>query len=101
MPGAMPTASRGHVGLSCPRKAVGMAPVRGPRMRPVLLALVTCSFPAAALADETGTVHFKPIGDQADVPERYRLSERSFAYTMKPLRDLPASGVEVYQVTFP
>jgi dienelactone hydrolase len=46
-------------------------------------------------------VHFKPIDDQADIPERYRLSERSFDYTMKPLRDLPVSGVEISRVTFP
>ena len=42
-----------------------------------------------------------PIGDQSNVPERYRLSERTFDYTMKPIRDLPVSGVEILQVTFP
>lgn len=62
----------------------------------LLLAVAACG-----LATETGTVHFQPIGDQADVPERYRLSERSFDYTMKPLRDLPVSGVEIFQVMFP
>ena len=58
--------------------------------------------PLAALRrPETGTVHFSPVGDQANIPERYRLAERTFDYQMKPLRDLPVSGVEIYQVTFP
>ncbi len=71
-------------------------------MRPALLAAACCLFSAACgYADETGTVHFKPVGDQSEVPERYRLSERSFEYKMRLLRDLPASGVEVHEVTFP
>jgi dienelactone hydrolase len=52
-------------------------------------------------AEPNGTVHFTPVGNQADIPERYRLSERTFDYTMNPLRDLPVSGVEIFQVTFP
>ncbi len=60
-----------------------------------------CLLPAACYSAETGTAHFQPIGDQSDIPDRYRLSERSFDYTMKPLRDLPVSGVEILQVTFP
>lgn len=47
------------------------------------------------------TVHFKPIGDQANVPERYQLKESTFEANVKPLRELPASEVEVFQVTFP
>jgi dienelactone hydrolase len=61
------------------------------------IALAACGL----AANTTGTVHFQPIGDQANIPECYRLSERSFDYTMKPLRELPVSGVEVFQVTFP
>jgi dienelactone hydrolase len=56
---------------------------------------------ACGLAPETGSVCFKPVDDQANIPERYRLAERTFDYQMKPLRDLPVSGVEIYQVTFP
>src|ERR1043166_8455664 len=66
-------------------------------MHHVLLSAVA----ACGLGGKPGPFNFKPIGDQANVPERYRLAERSFDYTMKPLRDLPVSGVEVYQVTFP
>ena len=62
----------------------------------VIFAATTCG-----LAANTGTVHFKPIGDQSDIPERYRFSERTFDYTMKPLRELPVSGVEISQITFP
>jgi dienelactone hydrolase len=57
--------------------------------------------PAASFAAETGTVRFEPVGDQSDVPERYRLAARTFDYTLAPARDLPVSGVEVYRLTFP
>jgi dienelactone hydrolase len=66
-------------------------------MNTVFFAIAACGL----AANPTGRVHFKPIGDQADIPERYRLDERNFNYTMKPLRDLPVSGVEIFQVTFP
>ena len=41
-------------------------------MRTALLAVM---FFAACGHAETGTVHFKPIGDQSDIPDRYRLTE--------------------------
>jgi dienelactone hydrolase len=66
-------------------------------MQTLLLSLTA----ACGLATETGTVHFQPVGDQANVPERYRLSERTFDYTLRPLRDLPVSGVEISRITFP
>jgi dienelactone hydrolase len=69
-------------------------------MRLALLVAVTLAA-CPARAAETGTVHFAPIGDQSNVPERYRLSERTFDYTMTLKRDLPATGIEVYHVTFP
>jgi dienelactone hydrolase len=50
---------------------------------------------------EKGTVHFQPVGDQKNIPERYRLEAHSFEYDMKLIRDLPNSGVEVYHVRFP
>src|SRR5947208_6721800 len=48
-----------------------------------------------------GTIRFQPVGDQKNVPERYRLEAHSFEYDMKLIRDLPNSGVEVYHVRFP
>src|SRR5216684_4208335 len=50
---------------------------------------------------QKGTVHFRPLGDQNNIPERYRLEEHSFDYEMVLKRDLPNSGVEVYHVRFP
>jgi dienelactone hydrolase len=50
---------------------------------------------------EKGTVHFQPVGDQKNIPERYRLEAHSFEYEMEFLRELPNSGVEVYHVRFP
>src|SRR5689334_23017209 len=71
----------------------------GPMRLALLIAVTLATCPARA--DETGTVHFTPIGDQSDVPERYRLGERTFDYTMTLKRDLPATGIDVYHVTFP
>jgi dienelactone hydrolase len=56
---------------------------------------------AAEPTIEKGTFHFTPTGDQSNVPERYRLNERSFDYQMSPKRDLPNSGVRVFRVQFP
>jgi dienelactone hydrolase len=67
-------------------------------MSPTALALTACCLLPAA---ETGTVRFVPVGDQADVPERYRLAERTFDYTLTLDKDLPATGIEVYRVAFP
>jgi len=50
---------------------------------------------------ETGTVKFTPIGDQSEVPERYRLSERTFDWKMTPLRTVLDGAVDVFTVTFP
>ncbi len=73
------------------------------RLAACLMAAAACLLlPAPGRAgEETGTVHFEPVGDQADVPERYRLAAHTFAYRLKPRRDLPASGVEIYDLTFP
>lgn len=59
--------------------------------------VVSFSAPAA----ETGAVTFKPIGDQGNVPERFRLTERTFDWTMAPLRTLLDGQIEVFSVTFP
>jgi dienelactone hydrolase len=55
----------------------------------------------SALRTEKGAVHFQPIGDQKNIPERYRLEAHSFDYEMELIHDLPESGVEVFHVRFP
>src|SRR5712691_6755181 len=50
---------------------------------------------------EKGTVHFRPAGDQKNIPERYRLEDHSFDFEMELMREMPNSGVAVYHVRFP
>src|SRR4051812_33496114 len=50
---------------------------------------------------EYGVAVFKPAGDQATIPERYRLDAHDFTYEMRPKRALPISGVDVFDVRFP
>lgn len=50
---------------------------------------------------EKGTVRFKPLDDQKNVPERYRLQAHSFDYEMELKRDLPNTQVEIHHVRFP
>jgi dienelactone hydrolase len=52
-------------------------------------------------AVEKGAVRFVPLGDQQEVPERYRLAAHEFPYELKRMRTLPASGLDVYHLTFP
>ena len=52
-------------------------------------------------AEIKGTVTFKPSDNQAAIPERYRLEEQRFDYTMVFKSDLPLSGIEMYEVRFP
>jgi dienelactone hydrolase len=58
-----------------------------------------------ALADpkpaETGKVAFKPVDDQAGTATCYRLDACEFAYELKSKRELPVSGIEIYDLTFP
>jgi dienelactone hydrolase len=77
-------------------------------MRFAILMSLEFAMVAAAPADEPtakkierGTVAFAPLGDQKDVPERYRLAALTFSYEMEAKQDLPLSGVEVFQVRFP
>ncbi|MFL5329425.1 MAG: alpha/beta hydrolase family protein [Gemmataceae bacterium] len=44
---------------------------------------------------------YEPVADQSKLPEFYRLDARSFDYRVTPAHDLPASGIEVYRLTFP
>ncbi len=60
--------------------------------------------PAAAFSPapvEKGAVKFQPLGDQKNVPERYRLQAHEFSYKMCQIKDLPLSGLEVHHLTFP
>jgi dienelactone hydrolase len=68
-----------------------------------LLAGSLIAAPAAAdlKPTETGKVTFKPVDDQADVAECYRLDPVEFAYELKPKRDLVVSEIEIYELTFP
>jgi dienelactone hydrolase len=50
---------------------------------------------------EKGSFRFSPRGDQKEVPERYRLAERSFDYEMDLKYDLPGIDVSVHRVRFP
>jgi len=52
-------------------------------------------------AVETGSVAFVPVGDQAKIPERYRLAEHRFEFKLEKLRDLPVNGVEVFKLQYP
>jgi dienelactone hydrolase len=63
--------------------------------------IVGCLFAAApSRGAETGTVHFTP-GDQAKVPERYRLEERVFRFELERKGELPASELSIYKLRFP
>jgi dienelactone hydrolase len=71
----------------------------------LLLSSLVLGLPAAAGPGEApiekGTVHFRPIGDQHEVPEGYRLDEHTFPYEMSRKYVLPISGIEVFRVRFP
>jgi dienelactone hydrolase len=73
-------------------------------MRPfVLLCALGLLAPlkAAEPTIKKGQFRFTPVGEQKNVPERYRLQERTFEYQCSPKRDLPSSGVRVFRVQFP
>ncbi len=75
-------------------------------MRPMALALLFCLavtplWAAESSAVETGSFRFTPKGDQANIPERYRLDARPVEYQMSLKRDLPSSGVRVFRLQFP
>src|SRR5436309_6649688 len=66
-----------------------------------LILTACCLTPSAGQGAESGTIRFEPVGDQSDVPERYHLAARTFDYTLTPKRDLPVSGIEIAELTFP
>jgi dienelactone hydrolase len=52
-------------------------------------------------APEKGTVTFKPVADQKDIPERYRLDERKFDYELTYKTEFKSSGAKNYRIRFP
>lgn len=69
----------------------------------LLLAIVTvvlASGQASAADEEKGIATFKPNSNEKNLPERYRLGEHTFAWRLTPKLSLPASGVEVFTLTF-
>jgi dienelactone hydrolase len=42
---------------------------------------------------EKGTARFRPIGDQVQIPERYRLADHTFAWEMEPKLELASTPV--------
>src|SRR5262249_41326078 len=81
--------------------------LRRTRMRTcALVTLLSCllgttSARAAETGPEKGTVHFRPISDQANIPERYRLERHDFEFALTLHRQLWNSGVTVYRLQFP
>jgi dienelactone hydrolase len=69
---------------------------------PVVLCLaLLVAAPVRAGDAESGSFRCAPLGDQKDVPSRYRLEARTYDYHMGLKYDLPLSGVTVYRVRFP
>src|SRR5262245_46710187 len=50
---------------------------------------------------ERGTITFTPRGDQKNIPETYRLDAHKFDYELSAKRDLPVTGIEVFELRFP
>jgi dienelactone hydrolase len=65
--------------------------------------LLASSYAAAAEPTrvEKGTFRFTPLGDQQDIPARYRLDARTFDYEMSLKYDLARCDVTVYRLRFP
>ncbi|MBL8799756.1 MAG: alpha/beta hydrolase family protein [Planctomycetia bacterium] len=50
---------------------------------------------------ETGTARFRVVGEQKNVPERYRLEDHAFDWEMQPKQSAGTNGVTIYHVRFP
>lgn len=71
---------------------------------PTLVAMIWAAPTPASEAGsrpEKGVVAFQPLGDQAVVPERYRLEPHSFPFTLRPKVSLPGLAVSISELTFP
>ena len=67
----------------------------------LLLIVLSLVRPAAADPVEKGSVRFEPVGEQKEIPKRYRLSPHRFDYEMTLKYALPASGLTVHRLRFP
>jgi dienelactone hydrolase len=56
---------------------------------------------AEANVPAKASFRFKPSGDQHEIPERYRLEERSFDCELSLKHDLPTADLKVYRLKFP
>lgn len=72
-----------------------------PRVLFSIVAISLLAHPAFANEATTTEIPFTPLGDQKNIPERYRLDAHTFAATMTPRSDWPISGVEMFEVRFP
>ncbi len=76
-------------------------------MRQLALAGILATFSLAAPAGaaerpaEKGPVRFRPVGDQRNIPERYRLDAHEFDYQLTFKQEAAEHGVTVYQLRFP
>ena len=63
------------------------------RATPVIAVLfLVAALPARG--DETGTVKFTPAADQSNVPDRYRLTERTSEYQLQLKLDPPGTAAK-------
>lgn len=67
-----------------------------------LLALAFCSNIRAETPQlEKGMSRFRVVGNQKNVPERYRLTDHTFDWEMQPKQPTGTNGVTVHHVRFP
>ena len=55
----------------------------------------------AVPAPARGTIQFRPLDDQRNVPERYRLDAHSFDFELEPVRPLPLCKATLSRLRFP
>jgi dienelactone hydrolase len=67
----------------------------------VLALLAAPAYTAAPLSVEKGTFRFTPLDEQKDVPQRFRLADRSFSFDLEKKTELPAIGVSIHRLRFP
>jgi len=68
----------------------------------VLMVVAAGSLTSAAEPKvESGEVKFAQTDAASNVPEMYRLENRTFQYELKPKYSLPNAGVDVFSLTFP
>jgi dienelactone hydrolase len=69
----------------------------------VLIATVLGHLPACAqdLHPRSGTIEFKPEGNETKTPQLYRLDRHEFSYHLVPQREMPGCGIDVFRLDFP